>query len=84
MEGDSGGPLLDAFAPDGNVTAGDPSVDIVVGITSFGEDSPKCGEPNLPSVFTRLSSFRSWIDEKTGVRAVRLFQFVYCIDEMYT
>lgn len=66
-QGDSGGPLLDAFAPDGNITAGNPALDVVVGITSFGEESPECGEANLPSVFTKLSRFRSWIDETTGV-----------------
>ncbi|CAD7698198.1 unnamed protein product [Ostreobium quekettii] len=67
-EGDSGGPLIEAHAPDGNLSAGNPSVDIIVGLTSFGESN--CEDPRLPSVFTRISSFRPWIEAQMGVSIV--------------
>ncbi|CAD7698751.1 unnamed protein product [Ostreobium quekettii] len=61
-EGDSGGPLIKLFAPDGNASAGSPNLDIISGITSFGEVSEACGKPVRPSVFTRVASYRVWID----------------------
>ena len=35
--GDSGGPLLIPNAPNGDINAGKPELDLVVGITSFGK-----------------------------------------------
>lgn len=64
-QGDSGGPLFKAFAPDGNVSAGNPALDILVGVTSFGEELPECGTSQLPSVYTRLSSFIGWFSNVT-------------------
>lgn len=58
-EGDSGGPLLFLDAPGGNITAGDASLDFVVGIVSFGPDA--CGTIGLPGVYTRVSCFSDWI-----------------------
>ncbi|CAD7697865.1 unnamed protein product, partial [Ostreobium quekettii] len=59
---DSGGPLLQADAPRFDPSKGDPQLDVVVGIVSFGEFAA-CGESRNPDVFTRLSSFRPWIDK---------------------
>ena len=52
FQGDSGGPLAHA---DGHL----------VGITSFG--SSRGCETGSPDVFTRVSHFKDWILEKTGV-----------------
>ncbi|GMH36739.1 hypothetical protein BSKO_04612 [Bryopsis sp. KO-2023] len=64
-QGDSGGPLV---IPDteGRFENGNPGFDILVGLVSFGPDD--CGESEKgkikPGVFTRISFFRGWIDEK--------------------
>lgn len=63
-QGDSGGPLLVTYEPDGKIEEGFPDLDIVVGITSFGEDKD-CGESDLPGVYTRISSFTDWIERTT-------------------
>ncbi len=52
--GDSGGPL---------VTGSGPSLRLV-GITSWGSDP--CAQPAKPGVYTRVSSFTSWISTFTG------------------
>lgn len=65
-KGDSGGPLLMAFAPSGRVENGSPDLDTLVGITSFGEDTD-CGTSPFPSVYTRITSFTDWIAETTKV-----------------
>eukprot|EP00803_Ostreobium_quekettii_P006839 evm.model.scf_69EXC.1 EVM.evm.TU.scf_69EXC.1 scf_69EXC:18848-26756(+) len=61
--GDSGGPLVEPFAPDGNLSAGNADFDIVVGLTSFGLMGDTCELAEIPTVFTKLSSFRGWIEE---------------------
>ncbi|GMH36832.1 hypothetical protein BSKO_04705 [Bryopsis sp. KO-2023] len=59
---DSGGPLV---IPD---ERGTPDFDLLVGLVSFGPDD--CGSSQegkfKPGVYTRVSSFRQWIDEKMG------------------
>ena len=57
--GDSGGPLLFLDAPSFDPDSGDPSFDYVVGIVSFGPRA--CGSIGFPGVYTRTSSFFSWI-----------------------
>lgn len=57
--GDSGGPLLKLDRIEGNHTLGDPSSDLLVGITSFGYDWSKT---STPGVYTRIAYFRNWID----------------------
>ena len=49
-DGDSGGPLV-IESTEGKFE--------LVGITSWGKG---CGEPNQPGVYTRVSSFLSWIE----------------------
>jgi hypothetical protein len=51
-QGDSGGPRLELF--DGEY--------IQVGITSWG-GGIGCAEPNSPGDYTRVSGFKSWIDQ---------------------
>ena len=64
--GDSGGPLLQPFAPRNDPSAGQPELDILVGITSFGDI--KCGLSVLPSVYTDVGSFLDWIQDTIDVR----------------
>ncbi|GMH36932.1 hypothetical protein BSKO_04805 [Bryopsis sp. KO-2023] len=68
-KGDSGGPLLILDTKRGfNIKAGKPEFDLLVGIVSYGPEG--CGSRNAteakPDVYTRLSAFRQWIDEKMG------------------
>eukprot|EP00803_Ostreobium_quekettii_P009462 evm.model.scf_5.20 EVM.evm.TU.scf_5.20 scf_5:251734-258569(-) len=60
-KGDDGSPLMHPFAPGGNLTTGQPDIDVVVGIKSFGEADKKCSRTTLPSVFISAVSFRDWI-----------------------
>ncbi|XP_066959178.1 clotting factor B-like [Macrobrachium rosenbergii] len=53
-QGDSGGGLV-RLASDGRW--------VVVGIVSFGKG---CAEHNAPGVYTRVSSFNTWITETVG------------------
>mgnify|MGYP000415192955 CR=1 FL=1 len=56
--GDSGGPLLIPDGPQGNITAGLPENDLIVGITSFGVGS--CDD-SAPGVYTGVSYMSDWI-----------------------
>jgi secreted trypsin-like serine protease len=51
--GDSGGPLV-WRSPDGP---------ILIGVVSFGEE---CAKDNKPGVYTRVSSYRDWIEQVLG------------------
>ncbi|OSX80112.1 hypothetical protein BU14_0058s0023 [Porphyra umbilicalis] len=74
-QGDSGGPLYQsALLPrvrgsgDGNDTGrvgNDAPVFtyVLVGLTSF---SPGCATPDVPTAYTRLSSYAGWIDSRAG------------------
>lgn len=59
-KGDSGGPLLIPDRPDGNLTAGIPKADLIVGITSFGAEA--C-DAAVPGLYTKISSFSKWISD---------------------
>lgn len=52
--------LLDSPA---NLKEGNPSLDVVVGISSFGEES--CGEHGRPSAYSRVAAFSGWIEQTT-------------------
>ncbi|XP_037944364.1 brachyurin [Teleopsis dalmanni] len=56
-DGDSGGPLTYLY---NNVT-------YLIGLTSFGSASG-C-EIQYPSVFTRITTYLSWIEKKTGIKS---------------
>jgi secreted trypsin-like serine protease len=51
--GDSGGPLM--------VPADNPQGQVLVGLVSWG---PQCGNPTVPGVYTRVSSFNKWINDQ--------------------
>ncbi|GMH38564.1 hypothetical protein BSKO_06448 [Bryopsis sp. KO-2023] len=65
--GDSGGGLLQVNAGDQglNVSIGNPELDIVAGVTSFGTTCTTSADLQRavknPGVYTRVSSFRDWI-----------------------
>ena len=63
--GDSGGPLLLADSPKRYIEKGDPSLDMVVGITSYGFADDESGQCSgfEPAVYTSVDYFRSWIQK---------------------
>ncbi|CAD7694927.1 unnamed protein product [Ostreobium quekettii] len=62
--GRTGGPLLRAFAPGGDIDDGQPQGDTLLGLASFGDESGSCGEEKLPVVYTTVASHIEWIREK--------------------
>ena len=53
--GDSGGPLL--------VRSADDSRWLLAGVTSFGLAGKACGEAGAYGVYTRVTSFRDWVEQ---------------------
>ncbi|XP_059061428.1 serine protease snake-like [Achroia grisella] len=58
-QGDSGGPLQVRIPLPEPYNKGEAKVHYVIGVTSFGIG---CAWPNLPGVYTRVSSFLDWIE----------------------
>mmetsp|Transcript_52980 Transcript_52980/g.61898 ORF Transcript_52980/g.61898 Transcript_52980/m.61898 type:complete len:370 (-) Transcript_52980:57-1166(-) len=67
--GDSGGPLV----LKGGGSARNGSVDLLVGIVSWGFD---CGQPGYPGVYARVSDQSAWIQKKT----CKLSNAVSCVN----
>lgn len=55
LQGDSGGPLVQQDTR---------RLWFLVGIVSWGE---QCGLADKPGVYTRVTAYRDWITEQTGV-----------------
>ncbi|XP_045512669.1 serine protease snake-like isoform X2 [Pieris brassicae] len=62
-QGDSGGPLQ-VKIPLPITSQG--SIHYVIGITSFGIG---CAQPNIPGIYTRVSSFIDWIEDVVWIRS---------------
>ncbi|CAD7700443.1 unnamed protein product, partial [Ostreobium quekettii] len=59
-QGDSGGPLFIADNPlSGNLSKGNPHIDLILGIVSFG---PAACARGRGGAYTRVSDMRDWID----------------------
>lgn len=56
-KGDSGGPLFNTTFTNEEVRS------YQVGIVSFGATQKSCGNPELPTVFTRVDQYLKWIEE---------------------
>lgn len=63
VSGDSGGPLLIPDKPNGNVSAGLPQLDLIVGVASFGSEA--C-DTAVPGLYTKISYAWEWISEIIG------------------
>lgn len=59
--GDSGGPLIIADSRGDDLGKGSPSLDLLVGITSYGPNP--CGADEFPGVSTNVAYFKEWIDD---------------------
>ncbi|XP_053611400.1 serine proteinase stubble-like [Plodia interpunctella] len=59
-QGDSGGPLQMKMSLPNEITEKEGNMHYVIGIISFGVG---CAHPNLPGVYTRVSSFIDWIED---------------------
>lgn len=56
---------------------GSPSLDLLVGITSYGPDP--CGQDNFPAISTNVAHFREWIDKVMGKVCHKLHCGIDCI-----
>lgn len=75
-KGDSGGPLFNTTFNNGEVRT------YQVGIVSFGATQKSCGNPELPTVFTRVDQYLEWIkdnvvDDWIEIKEVVFWKCVY-------
>lgn len=76
--GDSGGPFMQLDDPLGHYEKGDPSLDLVVGITSFGVGEAQREKASIPGVYTSVSFFRKWIDCVTEGKIPKVTTLYFC------
>lgn len=57
--GDSGGPILIPDSPDRSIKAGKPSLDTLIGLTSFGD--PNCKAFEKPGGYTLIAPYLNWM-----------------------
>ena len=84
FKGDSGGPLLIPSMPSGNISAGKPEKDLLIGIVSA---SPENCNDDAPSLFMSMGYFWTWVQQITEGRSVRrhlLFLFYAAFSECRT
>ena len=62
-EGDSGGPLLIPNSFGGIIAAGNPELDLLVGVTSMGSED--CTDTS-PTIYTSIGAFWDWILWRIG------------------
>jgi len=77
-KGDSGGPLLIPDGPDGNITAGIPQTDLIVGVTSFG---PEACDASVPGVYIRTSYMWEWIRSVLDGEEIHTQEFIDSSEE---
>ena len=63
VEGDSGGPLLIPDRSGSSIAAGNPELDLIVGVTSTGSED--CTDQS-PTIYTSIGAFWDWIQETIG------------------
>ena len=63
-EGDSGGPLLVPYMFEGKLAAGNPELDLMVGVTSIGSED--CIHDPSPTIYTSIGAFWNWILWRIG------------------
>ncbi|XP_059061617.1 uncharacterized protein LOC131854503 [Achroia grisella] len=78
-QGDSGGPLQVQIPLPKTFTAREGSMYNIIGVTSFGVG---CALPNLPGVYTRVSSFIDWIENIVWISVKR--KKTRCTENIYS
>ena len=78
-EGDSGGPILLTDRRNKSLAAGNPEMDLILGVISMGKDCRQ--DKTEASAHTDVSSFFQWINEtiSTGTCISQVIYLLYSI-----
>ena len=80
-EGDSGGPLLIPNRSAGRIAAGNPELDLLVGVTSMGPED--CNDTS-PTIYTSIGAFWDWILWKIGEGPeVNCFALLFLVSDCF-